>query len=94
LNVATMAKRLHRGCVQLVGAAVDRTRHGSVLKQEQMFDSACGSSTHNLLHICRSVARADLLVEPIQGATRKPGGHRPNKLQRLPIHFVLTKMAG
>src|SRR5450755_3687933 len=59
-----------------------------------MFDSACGSGPHNLLYICRSVARSDQLVEPLQGATRRPGGHRPNQLQGLPIHFVLAKMAG
>src|SRR5271154_3506052 len=59
-----------------------------------MFDSACGSSTDNLLHICRGVACSDLLVEPLQGATCRPGGNRPNQIQRLPIHFVLAKMAG
>ena len=59
-----------------------------------MFDSACGSGTHNLLYICRSVACSDLLVEPLQGATRRPGGHRPNQLQGLLIHFVLAKMSG
>jgi hypothetical protein len=59
-----------------------------------MFDSAYGSGTHNLLYICRSVACSDLLVEPLQGATRRPGGHRPNQPQGLLIHFVLAKMSG
>jgi hypothetical protein len=43
LNIAAVAKRLHGGCVQKVGPAVDRARNGPVLKQEQMFDSACVS---------------------------------------------------
>src|SRR5579862_2992356 len=59
-----------------------------------MFDSAYGSGTHNLLHICRSVACSDLLVDALQGAARRPGGHRPNQLQGLLIHFVLAKMSG
>ncbi len=59
-----------------------------------MLDSARGSSTHNLLDIGRSVARSDQLVELLQGATRRPGCHRPNQLQGLLIHFVLAKMSG
>ena len=59
-----------------------------------MFDPACGSSAHNLLYTCRSVACSDLLVEPLQGVTRGPGGHRPNQLQRLLVHFVLAEMSG
>jgi hypothetical protein len=59
-----------------------------------MFDSASGSSKYNLLRICRSVTCSDLPVKPFQGATRRPGGHRANQLQRLLIHFVLAKMAG
>src|SRR5580700_3433064 len=58
-----------------------------------MFDSAYGSATHNLLHICRSVACSDLLVEALQGAACRPSGHRPNQLQGLLIHFVLAKMS-
>jgi hypothetical protein len=34
LNVAAMAKRLHGGCVQEIGPAVDRARNGPVLEQE------------------------------------------------------------
>src|ERR1700677_3161309 len=59
-----------------------------------MFDSACRSGAHNLLHICRSVACSDLFVEPLQGATRRPGCHRPNQFQGSLIHFDLAKMSG
>jgi hypothetical protein len=59
-----------------------------------MFDSACGSGTHNFLYICRSVACSDLLVELLQGVTRRPSDHRLYQLQGLPVHFVLAKVPG
>jgi hypothetical protein len=62
-------------------------------KAAWVFAPARGSSTQNLLHICRSVTCSNLLVEPPERAKRRPGGNGPNQLQRLLIHFRLTKMA-
>jgi hypothetical protein len=92
MNLAAVPKRLHDGSVQEVDPAIDRARNGPVLEQEQIFDSARGSSTQNLLHICRSVTCSNLLVEPPERAKCRPGGNGPNQVQRLLIHFLLTKM--
>jgi hypothetical protein len=90
VDVTAVAKRLYRGCVQ----QFDLAGNGAVLEQEQMSDSARGSGAHNLLCVRLSVAGSDLLVEPREGTARQTGGHRPDQLQGLPIHFVLAKMSG
>jgi hypothetical protein len=94
MNAASVEKRLYGGCVEEVSSAVDCVRNDRVLRQEEMFDSACGSGTHNLVQIRRSVACSDVFVELLQGMTRRPGSYRPNQLKRLPIHLVLVKTSG
>jgi hypothetical protein len=34
MDVTTVAKRLHRGCVQEVGPALDRARYSPIFEQE------------------------------------------------------------